>query len=119
MLQTKLIIRVLDADGHLLGWAEACGDARGDGALWVDPVPGVLIDEPGTPAWLSVHWCDVNVEVRSQLVAPAAKAGDTITPQWNGPALVVGPAAGGLPPVTVRQSIAIGVPAGQLGAVAH
>jgi hypothetical protein len=116
-MTTKLVVRVLDAAGALLGWAEAAGTALGDGYIRVlGPLP-VLIEVEGHPQAISIHWCDVNVETRVPFAAavPGVRVGDTITLALD-PAFRVGPAAGGLPSVTVRAPVAIDVPVGRLGA---
>lgn len=118
MLVTKLVIRVLDAAGQMLGWVEAVGKAYGDGAIRIDSPAVVQIEQAGVPSACSIHWCDVNIEVRSALLNyPRFDVGQLLSIDWSGaPALVVGPAAGGLPPVTVRSPISIDVAAGSLGA---
>lgn len=116
MLLTKLVVRLLGATGNLLGWTEVVGTARGDGCLWVEHPATVVIEEAGMPVWNSVHWCDINVEVRTPIVPDKVlKVGDKVNLDWaNGPALRCGPAAGGLPPVTVREPIMIGLSHGSL-----
>jgi hypothetical protein len=114
---TKLVIRVLDRDdAHLIGWAEAGGLILGDGMIRVVDAVTVPVDVPGVPLWVSVHWCDMNVETRVALpvsVQLPVEAGHSLQFGLN-PAMTIGPAAGGLPPVTVGRRIEIDVPAGQL-----
>ena len=120
MMLTKLVIRLLDADQVLLGWAEVEGHARGDGKIWVNAPTVLPITDPGKPKYVSVHWCDVNVEIRSEIADIAqVVVGDTITLPGEWAAITCGPAAGGLPPVTVRSNVEIGVPVGALGALTH
>ena len=65
MLVTKLVIRVLNASGELMGWTEVQAEARGDGCLWTQTSPvSVLIEKAGLPMFQSIHWCDINVELR-------------------------------------------------------
>jgi len=112
-MTTKLVVRVLDAAGALLAWAEVWAEARGDGRLWADGTYPALVEQDGTPAWLSIHWADVNVEVRLPYDKPAVHAGETIALSWApSHVLYVGEAAGGLPPVTVRSAVTVGVPVG-------
>lgn len=119
MLTTKLVLRVLDAGGELLAWAELLADARGDGCLWPQPrAVSALVDRAGQPALLSVHWADVNVEVRSPFDHPPLTEGGAITLAFGDqPVLRVGPMPGPLPPVTVRAPVVVTVPVGALGAV--
>jgi hypothetical protein len=119
-MQTKMILRVIDAAGKLLGWAEFMAEARGDGRLWAPAPVSVAFEEQGTPAELSVHWVDVNVETRQQFqqtleVFPGQSA--IVLPA--GPVLVVGMPAGGLPPVTVKRSVSIGIPVGNLAGTGY
>jgi hypothetical protein len=120
MLTTKLVIRIMDAQNQLLGWAEATGEAKGDGKIWVDAPTRVMIEQTGIPHLLSVHWCDVNVEIRSLVEQKKPLAfGNVLELPGQWPAITCGPAAGGLPPVTVRDPVSIGIPVGALGARTH
>ncbi len=119
MLVTKLVIRILDAQDQLLGWAEAQGEARGDGKLWVSGPTLVGIERDGETAYLSVHWCDVNVEIRSVIERTLVQPGKIFRLPGEWPAITCGPAAGGLPPVTVRSPVSIDVPLGAMGVRTH
>lgn len=117
MLTTKLVIRLLDADGVLLGWAEALGEARGDGIITVAAPTLIAVEEIGRPCAVSVHWCDVNVEIRQpiehpQVVFPGQAF--TIPAEWA--AIVCGKMPSGLPPVTVRSPVRIEMLPGAIGA---
>lgn len=116
MLKTKLVIRMLDAAEELIGWAEAAGQARGDGKLWVEEPTLVMIERDAVIAYLSVHWCDVNVEIRSAVELAKVTAGQLLRLPGDWEAIVVGPAAGGLPSVTVRTPVEVRVPVGAFGA---
>lgn len=117
-MQTKLIVRVLDAAGDLLGWDELMAEARGDGRLWATAPSTVTIERQGVAATVSVHWADLNVEARTPFPTPQPVAlGARVTVISPGPVFVVGPQAGGLPPVTVRTSVSISPPTGDLAAV--
>lgn len=115
MLTTKLVVRAMDADRRMLGWAEVEAEARGDGKLWVAPATFLPIDRAGTVAYLSIHWCDVNVEITQVTDAQRVVPGQALGLPGEWPAITVGDAAGGLPTVTVRDPIMIGVPVGALG----
>jgi hypothetical protein len=116
MLVTKLVIRMLDVDEQLLGWAEVQAEARGDGKLWVDPPTFVAIERDGVVNYLSVHWCDVNVEIRSVVERARVTLGQLFELPGQWAAITCGPAAGGLPSVTVRSPVAVQVPVGAFGA---
>jgi hypothetical protein len=116
MLETKLVIRILDSEGSLLGWTQVVGKAYGDGTLRVDDPATVVLDHAGTPVTQSIHWCDVNVEVKVPLAdTKHLDAGASLELRWGGPILNVGPAAGGLPPVTVKTPVRIDAVAGGMG----
>lgn len=113
----KIVLRLLDDDDALLGWTEIQAQARGDGCLW-SPGPVVVVtDTSGVPAVVSLHWCEVNTEVRlplpeSRLVAAGQplQLYDRATP-----IIVCGKVPGRLPAVTLRKPVAITVPVQQMG----
>lgn len=120
MLVTTLIVRVLDVHDRLLGWVATPAMARGDGMLWFDGQPSIAIDDDGQACTLSVHWADVNVEVRTAInPSPTVARGQVVHLDVDKPALVVGPMPKGLPPVTIRTPVVIGVPVGVLAARMH
>ena len=118
-MDTKLIVRILNEQEEMLGWAEAVGHARGDGKIWVDAPTQVFIEESGVVFYLSVHWCDVNVEIRSRVDPASVIKNNMLELPGDWPAITCGPAAGGLPPVTVRAPIVIGIPVGAMGLKVH
>ncbi len=114
----KMVVRVLGLQGELLGWQEVSAHMKGDGCLWSD-TPGpylVDMDEAGTPHVISIHWADMNVEIRKDIDHRPVARGDRVVLTWTDPMVRVGPAAGGLPPVATKSSTQIGVPVGVLGA---
>lgn len=116
----KLVLRLLDADGALLTWTAVEAIARGDGALW-SPTPELACDpceRSGTPATLSIHWADVNVETRVPITMPAVREGDPyVALQFHDQPIVrLGQPASGLAPVTMRRAAAVRVPVGLMGA---
>jgi hypothetical protein len=113
----KLHLRVIDAAEGLLGWAEVFAYAKGDGQLWVRDAVVVVPDVSGVAATLSVQWVDLNVEARSAMAPTAVAAGVPLVAWPAGPIFRVGPQAGGLPPVTVKTSVALAVPVGSLAGV--
>jgi hypothetical protein len=107
----------LDAEGKMLGWCWHHAAARGDGLLRAT-LPVVMdIDEDGTAHEFSIHWADINVEIRVPAPKQAVKRGQPVqvfTP--NQPMLQVGnPPTQRLPPVTVKNQIELGIPVGNLG----
>ena len=115
MLITKLVVRLLGEREELLGWAEIAGEARGDGKIWISDPTRILIEQEGMLSYNSFHWCDINVEIRSIVESQRVKVGDCIVLPGELVAFTLGPAAGGLPPVTVKNPVTIGIPVGQLG----
>lgn len=119
-MRTKLVLRLLAADGSLLGWTEVQAEGR-EGALWAIRPVAVCIEAAGVPETVSVHWADVNVEVRVPCTVTSAVTPGQIVglPYGDGaPLITLGAPARGLPPVTVRQTVAIGVPSAVIGAAA-
>lgn len=116
-MDTKLVIRLLDIGGELLGWAQVLGHARGDGIIWIEDATQVPVDVKGTLAFVSVHWCDVNVELRHPVESIEISPENYYAIPGGIPAIVCGPAAGGLPSVTVRTPINLGVPVGSMGGI--
>ena len=115
-MTTKVVCRLLDAAGVLLGWSEVMAVARGDGRLWSPGPVSIYAEQSGASTELSVHWCDVNVETRVPFTVSVAQGHDVIVAPQAVPLLVVGSPAGGLPAVTVRRRVAVSVPVGTLGA---
>jgi uncharacterized membrane protein len=116
MLTTKLVIRLLDFHGRLLGWAEVQAAIRGDGTLFVAQPTHIMVETEGQPASISVHWVDVNVETRMPTpITTWVTLGQIVTLTGDWTALIVGPAAGGLPPVTVKAPVSLAIPQGRLG----
>lgn len=109
----RLILRLLDDSGQMLGWELCEAHVPGNGALVLSAPVVIPIDKPGLPTCLSVHWVDVNVEVKIPLTFNTfCNAGSS----WMvnaGEIIRVGPQADGLPPVTVRSSVGVSIlPAG-------
>lgn len=114
----KLVLRVLDADGVLLTWAEVQAVARGDGCLWAPS--SVIVCEPcersGIPVTLSIHWTDLNVETQGSFSAPAVVQGALLTLVYDQrPLMTIGAPASGLAPVTVHRSVTVGPQTGSMG----
>lgn len=117
-MKTKIVVRLLDETGRLLGWAQVMARAKGDGKLWSSGPLRIPIELRGLATTLSLHWCDVNVEIRLALPRPTwFEAGETYTPYEEAADLItVGAIPGELPAVTVRGPVAVDLLAGELGA---
>lgn len=115
-MYSKFVIRLMSATGILLGWTEIMGHARGDGCIWAEKDMEIVADCAGVPNVLSVHWADVNIEIRKAIDIGPVSIG-TRVPIPAGMIIRVGEMPGYLPPVTVRGNCGIGVPVGSLSAV--
>lgn len=118
----KFVVRLLDAENQLLGWAEVSASARPQGQrrscpFWADRPTQFVIDQDGIAAQITIHWCDLDLARSSPPLEPTAvKAGQVFTLNWIEPVWLV-PAPEKdvpLPAVTVRQSVTLTPPAGQL-----
>lgn len=116
-MTTKIVVRLLDAGGALLGSVVHHATIKGDGCLRAAGPVVCGIAESGAPTIVSLHWADVNVEARVPAPAPAVQAGQ-IVPLFDAGAVLieVGPMPGPLPPIVVG-AVAVSVPLGGLGAV--
>lgn len=118
MTKTKLVIRLLDASGALLGWAEHQAAVRGDGKIRASETVVIPVDRVGAPVTASVHWTDVNVEFRWPVhLARLPRIGEGVT-LWGAdyPLIDVGAPPVGLPPVTLGGNVLVDLPVGTLGA---
>lgn len=114
---TKIVCRLLTAENQLLGWCEHQARMRGDGLLRSDSAVQIVVTVAGDPAFVSLHWCDANTEIRHGWTGLArVEPGMVITLfPADAPMILIGPMPTNLPPVTVG-STSIGIPVGQMGA---
>lgn len=113
-MEAKFIVRVLNEHNELLGWGELMTHARGDGCLWAPSPFECVIDVSGRAAWLSYHWADLHLEWRAPL-SQDVQAGTILRVQYDREVVRVGDPPVGLPGVTMKGAVKIGVPAGSLG----
>lgn len=117
----KFVIRILDASHALLAWAEVHGECRPGGCVMpaTATVP-MLVERDGRAASVTVEWCDLNLARQEDFLGETdLRAGQMGQFHWIKPLWVVpGEANVPLPPVTVRQSVTIGVPVGSLVGIA-
>lgn len=120
-MDCKIVVRLMDAEGRMLGWAETSAHARGDGKLWIEKPVAVPVIEDGNFEFISSHWTEMNIEVRLPVPeGPVALKKGTIMPLTAPWAVFdLGAPAGGLPPVTIGHNVAITVPTGVIAAVGH
>ena len=117
-MTTKLVVRLLGQEGELLGWGVVMAEARGDGALWMPEGPPltVVAEQAGVAATVSVHWADINIETRVEAFPIPVNAGQKVPLTFGGPMIKIGDPPQNLPAVTVRRSVTVGVPVGEVGA---
>lgn len=115
-MTTKLVCRVFTADGALLGDTTHWASVRGDATLRASDAVTVPMRVDGVAALVSWHWCDLNVETRTPLPPVAVRRANGLTVAQRSDVLIrLGEMPGPLPAITM-DSVAIGIPVGQLGA---
>lgn len=109
----KFVVRLLDADGHLLSWAEVWARPEPQRAaascpFWPTGPTQFVIERGGVASEITVHWCDLDVARRREVAPHPVQAGQVVTFTWMEPVwLVPGMRDVPLPPVTVRSSIVL------------
>lgn len=123
MTAEKFVLRLLDAEGHLLAWATVMAEprpqARGGSCPFFATTETVLVAErDGRAVETTIHWCDLDVARREQLAEPLdVLTGQQLRFAWLQPVwLVPGMRDVPLPAVTVREPVAVTVPTGNLTA---
>lgn len=118
-MKTKLVLRLLTAENALLGWTEHQAIALGDGCLRATSYVGIPVDAAGVPVCVSIHWADVHVETSVPCPPTTLHVGEWVPVFEAGvPMVTLGAPPVGLPAVTLKQSVSIGIPVGQLGTAA-
>lgn len=117
-MRVKIVVRLLDSEGVLLGWAPLLAEARGDQCLRAVQSCTLPIDVEGIGTVLSYHWADLHVQKRVTLTQPQhVRVGSSLTLTFPDDVVFHFPSdEGPLPPVTVRGSVVVGVPTGSMGA---
>jgi hypothetical protein len=121
-MDTKFVVRLLDAQGGLLAWQTVWAlprlqEPRGASCPFFAPGPTLfVIERDGRATQISVHWCDLDVARVVALIEPVdVTVGRVATYVWIEPVwLVPGMRDVPLPAVTVRQSVELVVPTGVL-----
>lgn len=117
----KFVVRLLDAEGQLLAWAEvwAAAAPQREGAscpFWATSPTVFRVDAAGRATQIAVHWCALDVARRQDLVeALDVEPGQACTFAWIEPVwLVPGMRDVPLPAVTISSPVAIAPPIGTL-----
>ena len=117
---TKLVVRLFDESGVMLGVIVHHAALLGDGALRASSPMHVVADVGGTPVRAHAHWCDPNVGIELPFPTETRvklEQGDTLKLYERGDVIAqIGPVPVNLPPIVVRATSAIAVPVGGLGA---
>lgn len=115
-MRFKIVARVLDAAGALLGWGEIAVSPRGDATLRSVSGPLVVkVDTSGEAHVISYHWADLNVQKRVPYPggATALQAGQSVQFSFPDDVVLSLPSdEGPLPAVTVGASV-VSVPVGK------
>lgn len=125
-MTARFIVRLLTADGDLLGWTEVQAEAKPQGRPRSTPfkasTPSVfLVERDGVATQLSIHWADLDVARLTPLMEPSSVlAGQVVQFHWIEPVWMVegSKVEVPLPPVTVRAPVTIAPPTGGLTALA-
>lgn len=122
-MESKFVVRLLDANDQLLAWSTVMATARpvGGGRSCPFFAPGATmlpIERDGLAVKISVHWCDLDIarvrDVAHEGEGVAVTAGTTMSFTWIEPVwLVPGMQGVPLPGVTVG-STTVSVPIGNL-----
>lgn len=116
-ISTRLILRLMDDEGRLLGWGFMETEARGDGALWPAEVCVGVGELTGTASRIIVHWPDLHLQVAAPIQSFDLTKEQPFAFAWQGPILRLDNPAEHppLPPVTVRKPVVVAVPVLNLG----
>lgn len=124
MTREKFVVRLLDAQGNLLAWAEVYAEPQpqrlaASCPFWASAPTLFPIDRSGVATEITVHWCALDVARRNALVDPVpVTAGQVMSFAWLEPVwLVPGTRDVPLPAVTVGRSVVIAPPTGSLTGV--
>ena len=125
-MRTRVIVRLLTAEGDLLAWAEVYAEARPQGRPRSTPFKAVgptsfVIERDGNATQMSIHWPDLDVARLTPLMNPSrVQVGQVARFDWIEPVWMVegSKADVPLPAVTVRGPVEIQPPVGGLTAIA-
>lgn len=123
-MRTKFVVRLLDAEGALLSWAEvtaspkAPAEGRASATFWPVAQPTkFLILQSGTVVLMTVHWCDLDVARSREMQPTDVQAGQVFDFLWIEPVWLVAGMRDVPLPATPVGRVVIGPPSGSLTAV--
>lgn len=116
----KVIIRLLDDEKQLLGWAQVGGKFGGDGCLYADCMRAeIVVERGGIVGFTNIQWADLNINLTTEVTRAHVEAGQVYAMRFMEPLFQFRSSEGSLPAVTEKQNVEIEVPTGVLGITAH
>lgn len=116
MTSTKVVIRVLTETNDLLGAVVHQAAVKGDACLRATGAVVISPDVSGVVSVVSVHWCDVNVEVRIPCQAATAVGVPLIFFPHDAVLITAGTMPSNLPPITLTTPVVATPLTGGIGA---
>ena len=112
-MQVSLQLRLLDAKGDVLAWNSVAGESKGDGCLW--SMQAYFMSEgagTGDAVELCVAWPEMGVATFVRLPQPLrVEQGHQVGVALTEPLMRFSTSNRAVPPVVVRSSVTVGVPA--------
>jgi hypothetical protein len=116
----KIIIRLLDDQKQLLGWAEVGGKFGGDRCLYADVMRAeIVIERVGIAHFTNIQWAELNINLTTEVTRTHVEVGQIWVMRFVAPLFQFGSSEESLPAVTEKRNVEIEVPTGHLGIVTH
>ena len=124
-MTARFIVRLVDAEGSLLAWAEVMAESKPQGRPKSTPFQATqatpfVIERDGVASELVIHWADLDVVRATSIMNPTAvHVGQLVNFNWIEPVWMVKGSEKPieLVPVTVRGRVHLNPPAGGIGVV--
>jgi hypothetical protein len=121
----EFTVRLLTADGALLGWTTVMAESKPQGRPKSTPFkalgPSLFdVEQDGMASQLAIHWHDLDVARLTPLMNPCeVKAGQQVRFDWIEPVWMVKGSEQPvpLPTITVRKRVVVNPPPAAMGAV--
>lgn len=125
-MTARFIVRLMDAAGELLAWAEVYATAKPQGRprstpFFADGRTQFVIERDGIASQVVIHWADLDVvRVGPELKPTPVQVGQVFDFTWLGPVWMIEGSKVDipLPAVTARKSVNVSPPVGNLAASA-
>jgi hypothetical protein len=116
----KVVIRLLDGDGGLLGWGQVEAAFRGDGCVYSAQMRlEIPIERAGIVETMNMQWCDLNINLDRPVQKAHMEVGQLWSLRFVEPLFQLSSSRSSLPSVTEHKNVDIEVPTGHLGIVTH